>query len=216
MGEEVEIKPSYEDGARVEFLSGEGRWKPGIVVYAPYNGDVRMDVGGGVYVSRRRSVVRDRREYRSTLFLDVDGVLNNHVYDPRAASCVIDRDKVELVNSVLEAADACYVLSSAWRYLVHRREMSLVGLEWLLRSHGLLPRLVGVTRKDTAATTCGIGHIPASEERGQQIADYGARAPYAVVDDYDLGISKRHPFVKTDPKVGITAADAAKLVRLLS
>jgi hypothetical protein len=156
------------------------------------------------------------------LFLDIDGVLNVHESDPEVA----------ILNYVLRRTDARLVLSSAWRYLVHRGEMNLAGLDWLLRSHGVLAgRLVGITRPDTMRDRMDYdgrpGTWPQVDERGQQIADYIRNdvfdAPeftmldgYAVVDDLDLGIREAgHPFVQTDGAVGLTGADAERLVELL-
>jgi hypothetical protein len=84
------------------------------------------------------------------LFLDIDGVLNAHESDPDVLCGPIFRDKVRLLNRILRATDAKVVLSSAWRYIVHRGEATLQGMDWLLRSHGMLAnRLIGVTRPDT-------------------------------------------------------------------
>src|ERR1700728_3493853 len=84
------------------------------------------------------------------IFLDIDGVLNNHQFDTEIMCGQIHKDKVILLNSILRRTDARIVLSSAWRYLVYRNEMNLMGLEWLLRSHGVLKdRLIGITRQDT-------------------------------------------------------------------
>lgn len=49
------------------------------------------------------------------IFLDIDGVLNDH---SRSSSgyCTIDSDKVELFNQILDAhPNARVVISSAWR-----------------------------------------------------------------------------------------------------
>jgi hypothetical protein len=158
------------------------------------------------------------------LFLDIDGVLNNHDYCKSRLSTTVHRDKVHLLNSVLEVTGARIVLSSAWRYLVHRGEMKLMGLEWLLRSHGVLAdRLVGITEPDEMIRNRHYDGVPQNwppeDARGQQIADYLASHPYssyAVVDDLDLGISALHePFVQTDGMIGLTVADAMKLTWLL-
>lgn len=170
------------------------------------------------------------------LFLDIDGVLNAHEFDPAVMCGQINPDKVARLNRVLTASGASIVLSSAWRYLIHRGEMNLMGFEWLLRSHGVLAdRLVGITRPDVMerATYRGEpGTWPVCDERGQQITDYirdkigyARLERYAVVDDgghradgtwTDLGISAHgHPVVITDGKVGMTDADADRLIELL-
>jgi hypothetical protein len=158
------------------------------------------------------------------LFLDIDGVLNIHESHPEVLCGQIHKDKVALLNDVLRATDAKIVLSSAWRYIVYRGEATLAGMDWLLRSHGVLAgRLVGITREDTMVRPPVYdGHRetwPLADERGQQITDWIAvreYQSYAVVDDLDLGITASgHPFVRTDGGVGLTRADADKLVELL-
>lgn len=164
------------------------------------------------------------------LFLDIDGVLNTHDFCPRAMCGPIHREKVTLLNHVLDTTGAHVVLSSAWRYLVYRGEMNLKGLGWLLRSHGLRDdRLVGITREDTMVERSGEWNgstpWPQANERGEQIADWlrlslgqvgVSIARYAVVDDLDLGISEAgHPFVDTDGSVGLTDWEADRLIELL-
>lgn len=164
------------------------------------------------------------------LFADIDGVLNCHDFDAEAVSNPIHREKVLRINRVLKATGARLVLSSAWRYILHRGEMNLAGLDWLLRSHGLLSgALVGITRADTMAPRVynGVpGTWPVENERGQQIRDWLAVSvgligfearPFAVVDDLDLGISAAGlPFVQTVGIEGLTDADAERLIELLT
>ena len=159
------------------------------------------------------------------LFLDVDGVLNAHDYDPEVGCGCIYPDKMTLLNGVLRATGAKVVLSSAWRYIVHRGEATLAGMDWLLRSHGLLAgRLVGITRPDTMRESPNYTGVPSSwpvcDERGWQISDWLRDNPadaYAVVDDLDLGITAAgHPLVRTDGAVGMTKHDARRLVEILN
>jgi hypothetical protein len=170
------------------------------------------------------------REAVKVLFLDIDGVLNTHDFCGRAVCGPIHRDKVFRLNTVLFATGARVVISSAWRYIVHRGEANLKGFDWLLRSHGLWEgRVIGITRPDTMINRDphwdGSTPWPQANERGEQIADWIRLAPgqvgvpvdqYAVVDDLDLGISAAgHPFVKTDGERGLTEADADRLIELL-
>lgn len=159
------------------------------------------------------------------LFLDIDGVLNNHDFNQDSLSGTIHKDKMELLNKVLKLTDSKIVISSAWRYLIHRGEVTLEGFEWLMRTHGLLrDRVVGYTRKDSLEVRMGPWDgnpetWPVENERGQEIADWielHSVSQYAVVDDLDLGIRGRHPFVQTDGKIGLTATNAFDLIGLLS
>jgi hypothetical protein len=106
-----------------------------------------------------------------------------------------------------------------------------MGMEWLLRSHGMLAdRLVGITRPDTMIERPAYDGCPESwlhtNERGLQIRDwivgegwqhYGETGRHVVIDDMDLGISEAgHPFVQTDGSVGLTDADADRAIAVLS
>lgn len=145
------------------------------------------------------------------VFLDIDGVLNDPgCYDPRATSNRILPACVARLNRVLEATDARIVLSSAWRYMLIGRAMSLIGFEYLLRTHGVMSgRLVGRTCADEDV-----------KERGWQIHEWRKvhdhRGRYVVIDDMDAHISKLHPFVHVDGAVGLTDADADAAIRLLT
>jgi hypothetical protein len=162
----------------------------------------------------------------SLIFLDIDGVLNGHEYDPEIMCGEIHRDKVQLLNHILRQTGAKVVLSSAWRYIIHRREATLAGMDWLLRSHGMLAnRLIGCTREDTMRTDPNYSGTPNSwpvhDESGQQITDWLQQnglpeTRYIAIDDLDLGITDSgHPLVLTDGKKGLTAGDATKAIRIL-
>lgn len=163
---------------------------------------------------------------RPILFLDVDGVLNAHETIPDGVGCsTMHRELVERLNKVLTSTGASVVLSSAWRYLIYRGDMTLSGIDWLFRSHGLLAgKIVGITGKDPERVNMQYDGRPESwrvdHDRGLQItlwvAENGVRK-YAVVDDLDLGITAGgHPFVRTNPRYGLTQENADKLTKLLT
>lgn len=162
------------------------------------------------------------------LFLDIDGVLNSHDFCPLAMCGPIHRAKVDRLNRILTVADAKVVLSSAWRYIAHRGEATLAGLDWLLRSHGLhAGRLIGFTREDTMVARCpswdGSAPWPQVNERGEQIRDWLRLQSYhpslrvVVLDDLDLGITAAGlPLVLTDGAVGLTDEDADRVISLFT
>jgi len=112
------------------------------------------------------------------LFLDIDGVLNDRVFDETAQSCTLLSSCVAELNQVLARTECRIVLSSAWRYAVINGWMSLDGFEYLLRSHGVAAggRIDGVIRvhpnaaplkllDDGRTGLAGFRH-PRSSERG--------------------------------------------------
>ena len=153
---------------------------------------------------------------RPVIFLDIDGVLNGHNFNALASSNVIERRCVKLLNWILLETDARVVLSSAWRYMSHGGGCTLLGFEYLLRSHGVIAgRLIGATCLDETQWST----------RGRQIAAFRHRhtshlARCVAIDDGDeedtyglktCGI----PWVRTDGCVGLTLEDCDRVIEIL-
>lgn len=155
------------------------------------------------------------------LFLDIDGVLNSHV---RLASgyCGIERNKAIMLNWILDAVPVKLVISSAWRYLMLRGDMTLKGFEYLLLVHGIncKDRLHGYTMADPEVML-EPSHFDADEwhRRGllwrpMQIQEYVDRhhiTKWVAVDDLDLQMPN---FVRVGAS-GLEWEDAKRLVTLL-
>jgi hypothetical protein len=155
------------------------------------------------------------------IFLDIDGVLNNHVFDRIAGSATILPVCVGQLNRLIHATGAKVVLSSAWRYMCidgtqFPAGMTLKGFEYMLRTHGVTQRIsiIGHTEPDC--------DVLLGADRGHQICRwlldnrYAGKCRYVVIDDRDLGISVfEHPFVQTVASKGLTAADADKAIDIL-
>jgi hypothetical protein len=146
------------------------------------------------------------------LFADVDGVLNSFESQTwgTAPRALLLPECVKHFNSIIEATEAKIVLSSSWRYYILQDNMTLLGFEHLLRSHGVRGSLIGCTCHDDEA-----------DERGEQIrlwkkANLEPFQPYVVIDDFDDGISSRGlRFVQTNGAVGLTEADARRAIGLI-
>jgi hypothetical protein len=161
---------------------------------------------------------------RPILFLDMDGVCNDHVAHPRTRYCRTDPACVERLDRILIATDAEIVLTSSWRYLVHSGQMTLVGLRNLLHTHWIDgERLIGITRRDISDLR---PRSRAHTDRGPQITEwivdrFGVdpfvwEGSYVVLDDLDLEIGNcGHPFVQTIGTVGLTDADADRAIAIL-
>lgn len=158
------------------------------------------------------------------IFLDIDGVLNDHSFDDLAKSCRIVPSNVVHLNRIIVETGAKIVLSSAWRYLLNRDEMTLQGLDWLLRSHGVAAgALVGITHPDTPIEWDEENGVPSKfmeNERAKQVSRYRAKVKhkgaYVVIDDLDLGFTEAgHPFVQADSIQGLRRHDARKAIVIL-
>lgn len=151
------------------------------------------------------------------LFLDVDGVLNDHRKWPNKFAPILI-EHVEHLNFILEQVpDLQIVLSSAWRY---RFDNDYV-IEALLCCHGVnaFERVHGRTEFDPAS---GEDFRPYDDVewwsemgikwRGDQIREYvnlHRVQRWAVLDDLPLQVD--HLF-RTEAQVGLTGAIAQSVV----
>lgn len=151
------------------------------------------------------------------LFLDIDGVLNDHTYNSDAESCTLLPQCVEQMNRIIHVVpDVQVIVSSAWRYMVFGGVMTWPGFLYMLRTHGVTKKLVimGCTKPDE--------EIP---NRGAQISDWIASAfaehrdiTFVVLDDAPdtmcfRGVEDR--LVKTQGNVGLTVVEADQVINLL-
>ncbi len=157
------------------------------------------------------------------IFLDIDGVLNDHGKLP-SGYCGITLRHATLFNEILVTVpDAKIVISSAWRYLILRGEMTVKGFEYLLMVHGVTcqNRVVGHTIAD--ADICKepghfdyeawktIGLQMRHEQISRFVAQNGIRQ-YAVLDDLPLSIPN---LIQTDGKVGLTSIEVSRVIAML-
>ena len=170
--------------------------------------------------------------FMRTIFLDIDGVLNDHRPFPNHY-CGIKPECLACLTTILEAApDVKIVLSSAWRYLVHAGAFNERGLEYLLNIHGAPyelyhQRIIGTTETDEE--TClalGIMEKGADldyawlKENGHEIrviqierfAQTHNIGTYVVIDDLPLSTPA---LVQTDPSTGLLPGDVDRVLRVL-
>lgn len=157
------------------------------------------------------------------LFLDIDGVLNDHARTP-SGYCGLQADKIAHLNFILEQEpEVRLVISSAWRYIMLRGDMTLRGFEYLLLQAGLKAwdRLHG----HTAADGTELGHYDpdAGEEEKwreagllwrwklcHEYAEAHAAEQFVILDD--LALESPH-LVKVDGSVGLTREIAEEVIR---
>ena len=127
---------------------------------------------------------------KRVLFLDIDGVLNDHIRHPTGYT-VIDRDRVTTLNKIAFLGVEL-VISSAWRYMIHGGALTLKGFDYLLKSHGVMMPVIGLTKTDEEI-----------QLRDNQIEDWlQEHQPdkFAVIDDLPLNVPN---FVQTNGSLGI-------------
>jgi hypothetical protein len=155
------------------------------------------------------------------LFLDIDGVLNDHTKLP-SGYCGINPAMAVRLNTILDALPGLrIVVSSAWRYIMLRGEMTLQGFEYLLLIHGVKcrGRIIGHTLPDGPIEDEPNHHDPEVWRRAgllwraQQIrafVDQAKPARWCVLDDLPIGVEN---LVQTNGDVGLTDGDVARVIR---
>lgn len=145
------------------------------------------------------------------LFLDIDGVLNSQRW---AGKCkewfrLLDPEAVAHLRRIVDAVpDLRIVVSSAWRI-----GRSLTDLRMHLSACGMDP---AIERRIIDRTPS----LPGQRIRGQEIAawmEYSHRVTsYVIVDDGDDMGELLPRLVRTAWEVGLTAADADRVLTLLA
>ena len=168
------------------------------------------------------------------LFLDFDGVLNTSSYQQYLREKgektsdgfgpLFDPAAVQALGKILEAVqDAVIVIISSWKD-IH----SFVGIRemWIERD---LPGSVYAVTPSTMNDDLLVANLADPESfrqvegstKGKEIAVWMAghdalEEPFVIIDDNDRFLPwQREHVVKTNPEVGLTAADAEKAIRLL-
>lgn len=148
---------------------------------------------------------------RKLLFLDIDGVLNDHAFNEVAESSTLLGRCVKNLNLIVKRVpDLEVVLSSAWRYQILMGTTTLRGFGYMLRTHGV--------SKDMNL----IGHTPSDEEvpqRGEQIMKFILQKAWpcrvAILDDGGPGMSftpLEHVLFMCKGKVGLTRRVASNVI----
>lgn len=163
------------------------------------------------------------------LFLDFDGVMNDHTKLPSGYSG-IQHDKVPHLNKILDSVpDVQIVVSSAWRYHILNGEMTLTGFMGMLLVHGIKcrDRLYGHTKADGELIQDEPGNFDVEawsraglKWRASQIQDFitefmrteGHFPEFAVLDDLPIDVGH---LVQTDPAIGITEEHADRVIAIL-
>jgi len=138
------------------------------------------------------------------IFLDIDGVLNDEsCWGGRPLATNFAKECVEVLNEIVEATDACVVVSSSRRILYDIDEL----IEELT-SAGINGSIIGVT---PSIKGC----------RGDEIAvwldntDENVRSFVILDDDSDMGYLMDH-LVQCDPSTGLTKSKAWEAIRMLN
>ena len=142
------------------------------------------------------------------IFLDIDGVLNDHSFNYESQSLSLKSECIWCFNQILNNINVSVVLSSAWRYMIHGGDISLKGFEYLLRTHGVSSKIniIGVTVLDELIQN-RVDQIQYFIENCKHIEKY------VVLDDIDFGWKSN--FYKTNPYLGLQRKDIDPIIGML-
>lgn len=154
------------------------------------------------------------------LFLDFDGVLNDHSVLNNGYSQLNENCVLELCRILDSCEDVNIILSTAWRYMTMGipHAVNYKGMEYILCLFGANPesirdRIVDATESDEE--TCwrlGISHIGEELDyewlkengisiRKEQILFKAKNNHFVVLDDLPIDLPQ---LIQTDPNVGLT------------
>lgn len=167
------------------------------------------------------------------LYLDIDGVLNDHQPLPNGYCGLVPVCVQNLCKILVELPDVNIVLSSAWRYIMHKRDITPRGFEYLMMIFGAPYDVIHeriVTCTDTDEHTClDVGLMEADAELDYEwLKENGmdlrvlqierssewlfcgrSDGVYAILDD--LPLDSPH-LIQTDGAIGLTEADADRVI----
>lgn len=159
---------------------------------------------------------------KNYLFLDIDGVLNDHILDYTSKSFTFKKECVEVFNTILELYRPRIVLHSAWRYMILTGAMSPVGFELMMRTHGIRSsiRIVKHTVSDEEIikkNPTWTLHENGLDIRESQILNCLKETPsienYVILDDLPLTNLKN--FVRIGKKTGLVPDDIPRVAQYL-
>jgi len=140
---------------------------------------------------------------KKILFIDIDGVLNDHSRHDNGY-CGFKPECVKELNYILDSdPEIQLVISSSWRYMIHPDAMTLLGFEYVLIIAGVncRNRVVGYTVRDEV-----------TKMRDDQIKEWATRnglSHFVVLDDLPLEMKE---LVRTNGEVGLTRKDAEEVL----
>ena len=160
------------------------------------------------------------------IFLDFDGVMNTERYIAERRrnglpvsdryGYLFDPEAVENLRRIIDATGAAVVISSSWRLEGEERMEAM----WYERT--LPGQLIGVTGQSPHANFPMSAGETAGAAKGEEIRGWlkeHVLKPYRYVifdDEADIRPEQRPHFIQTDPRIGITRADAERAIQILN
>jgi len=141
------------------------------------------------------------------IFLDIDGVLNDHNSLQKGVELL--PEKVLLVDEICKKTGANIIISSSWREDAKNCTEAVTQFQWVLGRLGLVyGRVIG-------ATPCGNTWLRGNEIEAWLDKNKGLWDQYIILDDNSDMLPEQLPrLVLTHSADGITRADVYKAIEL--
>lgn len=142
------------------------------------------------------------------IFLDIDGVLNNHKILKSSEYCGILSRCIDNLNIIIQYTGADLVISSAWRYIILGGEMTCLGFKYMLITHGLTPKvkILGTTVADDITIN--------RESQIKNYLDSNKVNKFIILDDLNIFPSFPKNFYLVNPNSGLTRKDVSGIKKL--
>jgi hypothetical protein len=172
------------------------------------------------------------------IFLDIDGVLNHHIfykkrYDEKQHektikkendkltkesevdfyAGMIDPESVIILNELIEETGAKIVISSTWRL-----GKDIETLQMILDKHGFIGEIIDKTPRGCGCCKRGneIYEWISANTKILGAASYEFKSYVILDDDSDMLLWQREHFINIDQHVGITPTNVYKAKRILN
>jgi len=160
------------------------------------------------------------------IFLDCDGVLNSHKFfstskDDQSidglnfGEAQLDPQALALLDNLIEQTGAQIVISSSWRHIWDWQEIAKMFEKRGMENWDFVIGQTITSNQDNRGAEV-MAWLDTGRER--QVVDdkHEAVTAWVILDDTDEFDSTQHNnFVRTNPKVGLTAADVQKAIQIL-
>lgn len=151
-------------------------------------------------------------EYK-VIFLDIDGVLNGNLFEPKdgKAGVLIDNTRLDLIKQIIDATDAKIVLSSSWKEHWEKNEKKCDDTG---RKINEIFAAKGLSIFDKTPKY--------HNDRKKEIVDWLQAHPdaldFVVIDDgfFEEGVLKNHFVLTSKLRFGIDENDAHKAISILN
>lgn len=152
----------------------------------------------------------EERIMTKLIFLDIDGVLNNHPCWPKGPE--LHRPQCDYLQQIIKRTGAEIVLTSSWRAWIADGSMTCVGFKRLLDTHGIHAVIHGFIQAGPVDATDRADAIHDYLTNGHFLFSPDGDCRFAILDDLPIADPC---LVRTDGYTGLTAEHVERACKIL-